>query len=284
MTAPPPGGTVITGLSPASATPGGAAFTLTVNGSGFISGDTVKWAGTALTTTFVNATQLTAAVPANLIVAWRAALPLPWSRRPAWCRTHRRSRSARQAPATHLSVTAPATAGSGASFNVTVTALNASNQPATTFSGPVHFTSSDPSATLPADTTLNGTGTFSATLATAGTQDNHRHGPSALDFRYKRETSPWPRTSGSRFCSTQSPCRVVDTRTAAAPLGGPFVTGGGSRDFPIPSSSCGISRDRPGIFAEPDRSAEGHARIRDHVANGPDSARCIDAQLPRRTR
>jgi len=35
----------------------------------------------------------------------------------------------------------------------------------------VHFTSSDPQATLPADSTLtNGTGTFSATLRTAGSQ------------------------------------------------------------------------------------------------------------------
>ncbi len=57
----------ITGLSPASATAGGAAFTLTVNGTNFVTGATVQWGGTPLTTTFVSATQLTAAVPANLI-------------------------------------------------------------------------------------------------------------------------------------------------------------------------------------------------------------------------
>jgi hypothetical protein len=57
----------ITSLSPSSATAGGAAFALTVNGANFISGATVQWGSTALTTTFVSATQLTAAVPASLI-------------------------------------------------------------------------------------------------------------------------------------------------------------------------------------------------------------------------
>jgi sugar lactone lactonase YvrE len=61
---PPP---TITSLSPSSATAGGVAFTLTVNGTSFVSGATVQWGTTALTTTFVSATKLTAAVPASLI-------------------------------------------------------------------------------------------------------------------------------------------------------------------------------------------------------------------------
>jgi uncharacterized protein (TIGR03437 family) len=59
----------ITSLSPTSATAGGAAFTLTVNGTSFLSGATVQWNGTALTTTFVSSVQLTAAVPASLIAS-----------------------------------------------------------------------------------------------------------------------------------------------------------------------------------------------------------------------
>lgn len=59
----------ITSLSPSSAKAGGAAFTLTVNGTNFVPGATVKWGTTALTTTFVSASQLTAAVPAGLIAA-----------------------------------------------------------------------------------------------------------------------------------------------------------------------------------------------------------------------
>jgi uncharacterized protein YdgA (DUF945 family) len=53
-----------TGLSPSSAIVGGAAFTLTVNGSNFVSGCTVQWNGSARTTTRVSSTQLTAAITA----------------------------------------------------------------------------------------------------------------------------------------------------------------------------------------------------------------------------
>ncbi len=74
-------------------------------------------------------------------------------------------------PATHFAVTAPASATAGTPITFTVTALDANNNPALTYPGTVHFTSSDAAATLPANSTLtNGAGTFSATLKTAGTQ------------------------------------------------------------------------------------------------------------------
>lgn len=37
-----------------------------------------------------------------------------------------------------------------------------------------------------------------------------------------------------------APCRVVDTRNAAGPLGGPPIGGTTSRNFPVLSSPCGI--------------------------------------------
>lgn len=62
---PPPNPTpAISTLSPTSATAGGQAFTLTVNGSGFVSSSVVSWNGSNLTTTFVSGTQVTASVPA----------------------------------------------------------------------------------------------------------------------------------------------------------------------------------------------------------------------------
>lgn len=62
-------------LVPLSATPGGALFTLTVNGTGFVSGSTVNWNGAGLGTTFVNTSQLTATVPAaNIATAGTAAV------------------------------------------------------------------------------------------------------------------------------------------------------------------------------------------------------------------
>jgi PKD repeat protein len=66
----------------------------------------------------------------------------------------------------------PVTAGTAGSF--TVTALDSSGHVDTGYTGTVHFTSSDPQATLPADYTFTGNDqgvhTFSATLKTAGTQ------------------------------------------------------------------------------------------------------------------
>ncbi len=52
----------ITTLAPSSATAGGAAFTLTVNGTNFVNASTVNFAGAVKTTVFVSATQLTASV------------------------------------------------------------------------------------------------------------------------------------------------------------------------------------------------------------------------------
>src|SRR6266478_5799244 len=63
---PPPAPTV-SSLSPASGTAGGAGFTLTITGTNFVSGDTLLWNGSALTTTFGSPTQLTATVSAGLI-------------------------------------------------------------------------------------------------------------------------------------------------------------------------------------------------------------------------
>lgn len=55
---------LIGSLSPGFTSASGAAFTLTVTGSGFISASTVYWGATALTTQFLSATQLKAQVTA----------------------------------------------------------------------------------------------------------------------------------------------------------------------------------------------------------------------------
>jgi hypothetical protein len=54
-----------TNITPAAATAGGGAFNLTVNGAGFVSGQSiVRWNGANRSTTFVTASQLTAAITA----------------------------------------------------------------------------------------------------------------------------------------------------------------------------------------------------------------------------
>jgi len=131
------------------------------------------------------------------------------------------------AAATHFSVTAPATATSGTAFNFTVTPLDASNNVATSYSGTVHFTSTDGQAVLPANSTLaNGTGTFSATLKTLGGQtitatdtatatisgtsnaiDAGAPGPLTIT-----SGSPPSGTAGTRYdghCNQIPPCNVI---------------------------------------------------------------------------
>jgi FG-GAP-like repeat/IPT/TIG domain len=51
-------------LIPDATAPGGAGFTLTVNGTGFVADSVVNWNGTPRPTTFISGSQLTAAVPA----------------------------------------------------------------------------------------------------------------------------------------------------------------------------------------------------------------------------
>jgi hypothetical protein len=79
------------------------------------------------------------------------------------------------APATHLAVTAPASATAGTPFSVTVAALDASNNQATSYTGTVQFTSTDGQAVLPGTYTFtavdHGTHVFSSvTLNTLGSQ------------------------------------------------------------------------------------------------------------------
>src|SRR5438874_5611346 len=65
----------ITSISPTSTTAGSAQFTLTVNGTKFVSTSTVNWNGSALTTTFVSSIKLTAIVPAaNVATAGTASI------------------------------------------------------------------------------------------------------------------------------------------------------------------------------------------------------------------
>ncbi len=56
-------------LSPVSVHPGATGVTLTVLGAGFVSTSVVEWNGISLTTTFVSAQKLTAAVPDSFVAA-----------------------------------------------------------------------------------------------------------------------------------------------------------------------------------------------------------------------
>lgn len=62
-------------LVPDAVAPGGSSFTLTVNGTEFVSASVINWNGAPLATTFVNSSQLTATVPAqNIATAGTASI------------------------------------------------------------------------------------------------------------------------------------------------------------------------------------------------------------------
>jgi len=60
---------VLTSINPSTVLAGGLAFTLTVNGTNFLSNSVVRWNGLNRTTTFVTSSQLRAAIPASDIAA-----------------------------------------------------------------------------------------------------------------------------------------------------------------------------------------------------------------------
>ncbi len=115
---------VVSGLSPATATAGGPALTLTVNGSGFVASSVVRWNGADRTTTVVSATQLTAAITAADLA------------------------SARSVPVTVFSPTP----GGGTSSNVTFTVAAAPAAPRLSSLSPTSATAGSAGLTL----TVNG--------------------------------------------------------------------------------------------------------------------------------
>jgi hypothetical protein len=59
----------LSAISPSSVTAGAAAFTLTATGSNFVNGSQITWNGTALTTSYVSTTSLTASISSSLVSA-----------------------------------------------------------------------------------------------------------------------------------------------------------------------------------------------------------------------
>ena len=78
-------------------------------------------------------------------------------------------------PATHLQVITPSAVDAGSPAPVEVIALDASNNPAFSYTGTVHFTSNDSAATLPADYAFtakdHGVHFFQTTFMTTGSRN-----------------------------------------------------------------------------------------------------------------
>ncbi len=67
----------------------------------------------------------------------------------------------------------------------------------------------------------------------------HENGDGNPTYMYLDDVEITGNTSGMQFVPL-SPCRVVDTRNAPGTFGGPAISGGTERNFPIPQGSCNI--------------------------------------------
>ena len=112
-------------IDPSCVTPGGPQFTLTVDGTNFVSTSTVNWNGTALTTTYVSSTQLTATVPASLIATAGTAAITVANPNPCGATSTAVTLTIANSPV----ITSPLTATGqiGVAFSYTITATNTNN-------------------------------------------------------------------------------------------------------------------------------------------------------------
>jgi hypothetical protein len=174
---------VIDSISPAFIDAGGAAFTLTVNGSGFIASSKVYWGTSALTTTYVSATQLTAQVTAADIAtagttaAITVQTPTPGGGTSNALQFEVDSSSGTTTGPVFTSTTATVTAGSPASYpvtlpsgvtSVTVTCLNLPPGATCSYSATTKTVTITTSSTTPKGT-YQITVVFTETVSGAGT-------------------------------------------------------------------------------------------------------------------
>jgi Bacterial Ig-like domain (group 3) len=113
-----------------------------------------------------------------------------------------------------LRIVAPGTATTGTAVNFSIIALDVTNTPVTNYNGTVHFSSSDPSSVLPANSPMvNGVGSFTATFNTAGFQ--------TFQANDVANTS----VSGSSFVTATAPSAHPTTTTLTGGPTSPIVFG-----------------------------------------------------------
>jgi hypothetical protein len=126
----------ISTLTPASITAGSAAFTLTVNGTNFISGASVSFNGALRATTYVSGTQLTAAILASDVASASTASVIVTNPAPGGGASNTASFSITTPSAASYTLSSNTAAqaifpGSSAQYTITATAANG------TYSNPI---------------------------------------------------------------------------------------------------------------------------------------------------
>ncbi len=168
----------IDSISPTSIIAGSASFTLTVNGSNYVSGAVIQWAGSSsgsISTTVVSSAQLTATIPNTLITAGGTAQ----------VSVYVAGRAGGTSNAVTFTITAPAT--TAPTPTATTSTTTASPLAITTTSVPVGTTGTAYSATLAAS---GGTPAFNWSVSSGAL-------PPGLTLSTAGAVSGTPTTSGS---------------------------------------------------------------------------------------
>ena len=195
--------------------------------------------------------------------------------------------------------TSPASGATGTAINTTVngtfsSAMQVSSlttstvtlvQQGTTalISGTVGYNGTTKTVTLTPAAPLAGGTVYTATVkgGASGAKDSTGT-PMAADFVWSFTTASTGGGTGSSALQllTVAPCRVIDTRNANGPLGGPFIAAGTSRTIPIPSSACGVPANAVGLLAQHYRRSQNrYAGLSDGLANRPDAAARLHSEF-----
>ncbi len=216
----------VTGISPPAGSTGGGT-PITISGAGFVAPVTVKFRGVAATSVVVaNATTVTAVTPAGS--AGTADVSVVQGSQGSMLAGGYTYTSTPPPPS--VSTIAPAFGPTAGGTAVTITGASFVSGATVSIGGVaatgVSFVSS---TTLTATTGAHATGTVNVVV----TNPDLQTGTLTNGYVYGSLTPPLK-------LYTLTPCRVLDTRNATGPLGGPALAGGGAQRTFVVAGTCGI--------------------------------------------
>lgn len=223
---------VLSFVSPSSATVGSQGFTITANGSGFTTGALILWNGTQLVTTLVSSVQLTAPVPASDLASTgtvQVAVQIPGSAQSA-------TQNVSNTTTTEISNVVLFTITSTPGTPPSITSLSASTTSAASspYCSPTGFTLTVNGSNFTSDSVVNWNGTAppNATTFVSATQLTFAVSPAEAAFPGKATVTVSNSIGASNSLpftlstpATALPSITVGSATpATSPAGGPTLT------------------------------------------------------------
>ena len=258
----------ITSLSPSSAPAGGPSVAVTITGTGFVSGAVAQWNGLSLTTSYINATTVTAQITAADLISPGSgqvtvinptgpasnSLPFIVSSGSALqfltvapCRVMDTRNPNGQLGGPFIGAGTPRaipvlSSACGIPANAAAYSLNFTVVPRT---GSLSYLSVwSAGQAQPLVSTLNspnGSILANAAIVPAGTSGAiEAYASNDTDLVVDINGYFIPPAANTLQFHPLTPCRVLDTRNPTGNFGGPSIASNSSRSFPIQASPCGV--------------------------------------------